>query len=394
MDENELQSLLLSGESDRTEFKESAAYPKKIRQTICALANDLPNHRAPGVVFIGIDDKGKCTGLPINDQLQRQLSDMRADGKITPFPQIEITKMKAEGCEFLAVVIYPSESPPIRFDGRVFVRVGPTTRQATAEEERRLTEKRRAADLPFDMRPIKAASLSDLDLELFLKTYLPEAIPKDILELNVRTVTEQLASMRFVTPNDIPTAAGLLVLGRDARSFIPGAYIQFVRFAGAAITDDIKDQREIDGTILDILRQLDETLKVHVSTAINIKSGDQDTRYPDFPIVALQQLTRNAVLHRTYEGTNAPVRIHWFSDRIEIINPGGPFGIVTQENFGKPGVADYRNPQLAESMKSLGYVQKFGVGIQMARNELEKNGNRLPDFQIDSSFVLATVWGR
>lgn len=49
-------------------------------------------------------------------------------------------------------------------------------------------------------------------------------------------------------------------------------------------------------------------------------------------------------MHRSYEGTNAPVRIYWFSDRIEISNPGGPFGQVTHENFDRPGLTDYRTP--------------------------------------------------
>ena len=53
-------------------------------------------------------------------------------------------------------------------------------------------------------------------------------------------------------------------------------------------------------------------------------------------------------MHRTYEATNAPVRVNWFDDRIEIISPGGPFGSVSDANFGEPGVTDYRNPNLAE----------------------------------------------
>jgi Ni,Fe-hydrogenase III small subunit len=48
------------------------------------------------------------------------------------------------------------------------------------------------------------------------------------------------------------------------------------------------------------------------------------------------------------------VRVYWFDDRIEIYNPGGPYGAVTVENFGRPGVTDYRNPHLADAIKVLG----------------------------------------
>jgi ATP-dependent DNA helicase RecG len=116
-----------------------------------------------------------------------------------------------------------------------------------------------------------------------------------------------------------------------------------------------------------------------------------EIRHPDYPIVTLQQLARNAVLHRIYEGTNAPVLIYWFSDRIEIHNPGGPFGRVNPENFGEPGITDYRNPYLAEAMKNLNYVQRFGLGIALARKELQKNGNPPLEFTISNYHILATV---
>jgi predicted HTH transcriptional regulator len=111
-----------------------------------------------------------------------------------------------------------------------------------------------------------------------------------------------------------------------------------------------------------------------------------------YPLSALQQLTRNALMHRSYEGTNAPVMVYWFDDRIEIINAGGPFGRVTPENFGKPGFADYRNPTIAETMKILGFLQRFGVGIQMAQKDLKANGNPPAEFKCDLTSVLCTVW--
>lgn len=78
--------------------------------------------------------------------------------------------------------------------------------------------------------------------------------------------------------------------------------------------------------------------------------------------------------------------------RIEIQSPGGPFGIVTAQSFGNPGVTDYRNPHLAEALKVLGFVQRFGVGIATAQSELRKNGNPLAKFDVTQNSVLVTVW--
>jgi ATP-dependent DNA helicase RecG len=184
---------------------------------------------------------------------------------------------------------------------------------------------------------------------------------------------------------------GILITGFSPVDFIPGAYIQFLRLDGTEVTDPIKSQREIHGPLPEALYRLDELLKANISVATDIASQSTEARFPDYPIVALQQLIRNAVMHRTYEATNAPVRINWFNDRIEIQNPGGPFGQVTRENFGKPGLTDYRNPHLAVSMKDLGYVQRFGVGIALARKEIGKNGNPELEFIVEDGFVLAIV---
>ncbi|HEY1350509.1 MAG TPA: ATP-binding protein [Ktedonobacteraceae bacterium] len=200
-------------------------------------------------------------------------------------------------------------------------------------------------------------------------------------------------SLRFTTNQEPvhPTTLGILVIGKDHRQFLPGAYIQFLRVDGKELTDPIKDQKEIDGSLPDLLKTLDEVLLSNITIATDITSQPMEKRHPDYPIVALQQLSRNALLHRTYEDTNAPVRIYWFSDRIEILNPGGPFGQVTPENFGDPGITDYRNPYLAEAMKNIGYIQRFGMGITMAHNAMKKNGNPAPEFKISSYNVLVTL---
>ncbi len=147
----------------------------------------------------------------------------------------------------------------------------------------------------------------------------------------------------------------------------------------------------MDGAMPDMLQRLDQVLEANISIASDLTSSAQEIRHPDYPLVALQQLARNAILHRNWEGTSAPVRITWFSDRIEIQNPGGPFGQVTRDNFGQPGVTDYCNPHLAEALKNLGYVQRFGLGIPIARQHLARNGSPLPEFTVYDTHILTTI---
>lgn len=191
--------------------------------------------------------------------------------------------------------------------------------------------------------------------------------------------------------NPVPTILGMLVLGLSPRDWAPGAYIQFLRIAGTELTDPIQDEDPIDGPLGQMLRHIDDKIDSHNRSEVDIKSADREIRTMPYPWVALQQLIRNAVMHRTYENTNAPVRVYWFDDRIEIFNPGGPFGTVTRENFGRPGITDYRNPNLADAMRVMGFVQRFGIGIQTARMELKRNGNPDLEFCIEPMTVLAIV---
>lgn len=393
MDDRELEVMLQDIESDRVERKESISDKDRIGQAICAFANDLPNHNQPGVVFVGARDDGTCADLAITDRLLQTLGGMRSDGNILPIPAMTVEKRTLAGCDLAVVIVQPSYAPPVRYKSVIWIRVGPRRARATAEEELRLIEKRRAGDLPFDLRPFPSATVDDLDLDLFHRVYLPSEQAPDIIQENSRSDEQRLASVRFTTPapESLPTALGLLVVGRQPLDFIPGDYVQFLRIDGIELTDPPIDQKEISGPLPDLLRMMEEVFWAHITVGSDFTSGEVEIRQVDYPIVALQQLARNAIMHRDYELSNAPVRIYWFNDRIEIQNPGGPYGQVTRQNFGQPGFTDYRNPNISAAMKSLGYVQRFGIGIEMARKALVENGNPEPEFQVQDAHVCVII---
>lgn len=394
MTDQELELLLLDLESDRVERTSADRDRDKIREAICAFANDLPDHRQPGVFFLGVHDDGGCAGLAITDDTLLRLADIRSEGKILPIPSFEVSKRTLAGCTLVALIVHPSSSPPVRLDGRVWVRVGPRRSLATPDEERRLTEKRRAMDLPFDLRAVPGSSVADLDVDRFLREYLPATVHPEVLAENQRSLEEQLRSVRFLdSSRPDATVVGLLICGTSPRTFLPGAYVQFVRFEGSELDSPILDSREVDGTIGDQLRQLEDLMHANLRTASDIR-GQVEVKHPDYPLQALRQLCTNALMHRSYEASNSPIHLYWFSDRVEIHSPGGPFGIVTRANFGEPHVTDYRNLHLAEALKNLGYVQRFGIGIALARKALAENGSPPPEFQVESNRVLAVVRAR
>ena len=393
--DHDLERLLSDLESDAVERKESLKgdAPTKVREAVCAFANDLPGRRAPGVVFINASDDGRPSIHAITDDLLLQLADLKTDGNIVPPPTLTVAKRRLLGGELAVVTVWPADSPPVRYKGRIWIRTGPRRAIASAQDERILNERRRHGDRPFDLQRVASAKQSDLDLRRFDEEYLPVAVAPDVLAANERTQVQRLASTKMVWTADepVPTVLGLLVLSPRVREFLPGAYVQFLRVAGRELSDPIADEQAIDGPVADVLRRLEDKLAAHNRAAVDFTSGTTEQRRYSYPPPALQQLVRNAVMHRSYEATNAPIRVTWYDDRIEIASPGGPFGMVNGENFGQPGVTDYRNPNLAEALRVLGFVQRFGAGIATARKALEANGNAAIKFDVNASYVTVVL---
>ena len=170
-----------------------------------------------------------------------------------------------------------------------------------------------------------------------------------------------------------------------------GAWLQFLRIDGTDLTDEIVDDLTIEGPVWKMAADLKSKLYGHNRVAVDVLSGPLERRTPQYSIPALEQITNNAIMHRDYESSNSPVRVHWLNDRIEIINSGGPYGNAANDPFGHRGYTDYRNANLADAMKTLGIVQRFGLGLRLARRGMREAGQPEPEFDVFGNVVTATV---
>jgi ATP-dependent DNA helicase RecG len=370
----------LRGEDDRTEWKQSSRDSNEILQAVCALANDLGDSRKPGLLLLGVSKDGTVIGIDVRgaklDDEQRILADRIRSLRLWPTPSFDVEVLAYEGKSVLAVRVMPYSVPPIvTVDGVPWVRHGSTTTRATEADIQRLRERRPEKHHPFDLRPWAGASLDDLNPDMLADRYAAARADVDNAEV-FPSLESWLTQVQLGVPVQgtwTPNPTALLLFGLSPQSFLPGATVELVRYAGTEVDAPVVWRKTATGTLPQQLETLWAQLSAHVVAIPGPSEGIRSPFFPEYPLEALKELARNMLQHRQYEGTNAPGRIEWFDDRIEFSNPGGPFGRASEGEFGSQ--SDYRNPNLTDWLVQLGYVEQLGRGIRLVRRFLEKNAN-------------------
>ena len=314
------------------------------------------------------------------------VSNIRTDGNILPQPVMTVEKFCFEEGDVLVAEVQPSNFPPVRYRGRVWVRVGPRKSIASEEEEKILTERRLSNVHTFDAMPCLGTTIEDLDVAFIKREFLLKAVAEDVLAEDRRPVEIQLASLGFFDLRyNCPTNGAIILFGKNPTRYLPGSYVQYVRFKGFDRAGDIINEHKFGGNLCKELAKIDTFIETSISQKRPIPvSVLREETVSKYPYWATRELLMNAVMHRDYQ-TNAPVQFYEYDNRIEVQNPGGLYGKVNPDNF--PDVNDYRNPYIAEAIKILGYVNCFSRGIYRVQKELVENGNSEATF--DFSLITA-----
>ena len=384
LSEEKLRQLITDLESENVERTRAFDKMDKMGQAICAFANDLADRGEPGYLILGVENDGKISGKRINDAQLTSLGGWKTEGNLLPPPAMALEHFHFPEGDVVVLTVFPSAYPPIRYQGQVWVRIGARKALASDEDIHLLEEKRQRHGRRFEEQPCPAARIEDMDLEIFRTQYLPRAIQSEVIEEDDRPVREQLAALRFYDrESETPTNLGMILFGKHPELYIPSAYLQYVKFAASDNAGDILTEHAYKGPLLKIITDLDGFIKVGIASPRSVRvSSLREEIVKSYPDWSIRELLLNAVIHRDYQISNAPIKFYDYNGlRLEITNPGGLYGQAKPENF--PFVSDYRNPLLAEAVKVMGYVNKFNRGISKVKTELENNGNPPPIFDVN-----------
>ncbi|NEX23162.1 hypothetical protein G3480_23170 [Thiorhodococcus mannitoliphagus] len=217
-------------ETDRIEWKRSPQDSDGILRATCALANDLGGSGEPGRLVIRLEKDGFRRGVDAQrlDQIQQDLSSRLRSTKIQPTPSFDISVDHGDdGVTLLVITVIPYPVPPmVMVDGVAWVRQGSSTRRATQADLLRLNERRPEHSQPFDLRPIAAATLQDLNLGLLRARYETER-DEDLDEETFPGLEQWLTQRqlgRLITRIWRPNPAALLLFGVSPQSWLPGGH--------------------------------------------------------------------------------------------------------------------------------------------------------------------------
>lgn len=242
-----------------------------------------------------------------------------------------------------------------------------------------------------DLRPIKRATIEDLDKEK-ISNYL-EKVKKDKPNFS-KFSDEKILKLSGIIENStgiiFPTLAGIMLFGEYPQGYLPQLFVACVVVPGTKLGDvgemgqRFDDNKRVEGTLDEMLDQTLIFIRRNVGTKIIIDNNGKRENIPEYPMKALREAVANALIHRDYSISreSAYIYVQIYDDRIEIINPGDLYGNNRIENLGTDMMLEARNKNIVRLLEEKGdIIENRHTGIATMREEMKKMGLPEPEFE-------------
>ena len=392
-----LRQLIAGGENETVEFKLNPPRLSELADRICGFANSIQG----GKLIIGVEDNTwEIKGLANTSQAVDDL--LKAARMCNPplqYADGSPQTIDLDGRKVVLAVVPPNDGLLYQSSGVFWLRIGTHTipMQATQVSE----YLHRQGLLSWETWPNERATMQDLD-QRKIEGYL-EYISKVVGRPSRARSSEDLLILQEcavrlrdeATGQEIlrPTNAGLLLFGQAPRYFYPQAEIVCTYYQDDSGVRRYDDRRIISGTLTEQIEQAMTFLRLYTPVAARIE-GFSRVEEPSIPLEVLREAVVNAIVHRDYSLKGEAIRIFYYSDRVEIHNPGLLMPGLTIEDLkagrtrSKP-----RNPVMASILRDMpgSYMERVGTGIPFMLNVMHHYGLPTPEFNQRGEFVV-TLW--
>jgi len=319
-----------------------------------------------GKLYIGIDDKGKITGIDNHKELLEQLPNKFRD---ILGVYAEVNLQTENGKHFLEIIV-PRFDVPISVRGKYYVRTGSTLQEIKGPALNEFILKRTGKT--WDDIPEQRASVNDIN-ETTVKQFLKDArIAKRInVEDNIN-IPDLLEKLRLLEDGHLKRAA-IVLFGKDPGNFYLNIAVKIGKFSESDA--DLIFHEVVEGNLIQVKEQIGEILNAKFFIHPIDFMGMQRVEKDEYPIAAVREMILNALVHRNYMG--APTQIRLYDNHFSVWNDGGLPEGITEEDLKKVHRSKPRNPLIADICFKGGYIDSWGRGTIKIIEACEEAG--LPD---------------
>ena len=385
-------------ETKSIEFKKAASgTPKRLFDTLSSFSNQTGG----GIIIFGVDQENDYEVCGVYDAQDVQVKVTEQANQMEPVVRPLFSVAEVDGKMVVSAEIAECDvnERPCYYRGAgklrgSYTRVGDADLPMTEYEiysyeayRRKIQDERRA--VPEGL----ASEIQDTMVQLFLSK---ARIEKPNL---ARLSDEDVLTLCGLYADNKPNLAGLLLFGLYPQASFPGFSITAVVVPGyeiGNISDDgarFLDNKRIEGTIPDMIEGAMAFAQRNMKARTIIDENGRRSDKSEYPIKAIREIILNALIHRDYSvhTESSPIRLMFFTDRMEMENPGGLYGRLTMDNLGKVG-ADTRNPAIAAALEILIDTENRFSGIPTIRKQMQEAGLPAPVFDSSRGVFRVTLY--
>ncbi|MEM6281861.1 MAG: ATP-binding protein [Chloroflexota bacterium] len=377
--------FIQSGPGPRFAFFEKA-HEQTLAETLVSFANT-----EGGTVVIGLDDAGKQVDKVDREQVEGVLKEVDAICN-PPVVVGNLEQVETDNGTIYTLRVPRSIELHALTDGRVLIRSGAKNRPLGGQEILKLASAKSTGD--FESEAVVSATRASFS-EKVLEEYLEKRTERTKRPLN-KNQDELLKEIGALDSDGKPTMSGILLLSDYPQQWLPQSSVVFVKFVGKSPRGEnglagYTRREELTGPLPRLIESAWNLIwsEMAVSAVVKGLEREETTEYPQF---AVREAIVNAVCHRDYRLKGRRIEIRMYSDRLEVISPGGLPGFITVENIKDEHFS--RNPRIVNGLFQWGYIEELGLGIDRMMEVMEKAGHKPPSFDARPYSFAVTLFNQ
>lgn len=293
---------------------------------------------------------------------------------------VEKTKTDNDTEEFTVYAVRVPRSIELHAlsDGRVLIRSGARNRPLGGQEILRLASAKSTGS--YEAEVVPGATREDFSRKM-IDEYLAKRAERTKRPYNGK-IDDLLVEIGALTADGNPTITGVLLFTEYPQQWIPQSGVVFAKFVGTTPRGEsglagYTRREELTGPLPRLIESAWNLIWSEMAVSAVVKGLEREER-TEYPAFAVREAIVNSICHRDYRLRGRRIELRMYSDRLEVISPGGLPGFITVENIKDEHFS--RNPRLVNGLFQWGYIEELGLGIDRMIEVMEQAGHQPPTF--------------